>query len=101
MSAVLARAPGKVNLALSVGSPGLDGFHPIATVFHAVGLYDDVVARPTATSGEGISLTVTTVNTRLARILEPRAPRPDLRLQAVTRLAPSVRLMFFSAWCSP
>ena len=60
MSAVLARAPGKVNLALSVGSPGLDGFHPIATVFHAVGLYDDVVARPTASSGEGISLTVTT-----------------------------------------
>jgi len=34
-----------------------------------------------------ISLTVTTVNTRLARILEPRAPRPDLRLQAVTKLA--------------
>src|SRR5271157_3177498 len=30
-----------------------------------------------------VSLTVTTVNTRLARILEPRAPRPDLRLQAV------------------
>jgi DNA repair photolyase len=36
-----------------------------------------------------VSLTVTTVNTRLARILEPRAPRPDLRLQAVTRLAQS------------
>ena len=34
-----------------------------------------------------VSLTVTTVNTRLARILEPRAPRPDLRLQAVAKLA--------------
>ena len=34
-----------------------------------------------------ISVTVTTVNTGLARILEPRAPRPDLRLQAVNRLA--------------
>ncbi len=34
-----------------------------------------------------INLTVTTVNTKLARILEPRAPRPDLRLQAVARLA--------------
>jgi|SRR5271165_5738945 len=33
-----------------------------------------------------ISVTVTTVNTRLARILEPRAPRPDLRLQAVSKL---------------
>jgi len=33
-----------------------------------------------------INLTVTTVNTDLARILEPRAPRPDLRLQAVHEL---------------
>src|SRR5258706_3050658 len=33
-----------------------------------------------------VSLTVTTVNTQLARILEPRAPRPDLRLEAVCKL---------------
>jgi DNA repair photolyase len=33
-----------------------------------------------------VSLTVTTVNTELARILEPRAPRPDLRLEAVRQL---------------
>ena len=33
-----------------------------------------------------INLTITTLNTTLARILEPRAPRPDLRLQALTRL---------------
>ena len=33
-----------------------------------------------------INLTVTTLNTKLARILEPRAPRPDLRLKAVTAL---------------
>ncbi len=33
-----------------------------------------------------VNLTVTTVDTRLARILEPRAPRPDLRLEAVSRL---------------
>lgn len=33
-----------------------------------------------------VNLTITTLNTRLARILEPRAPRPDLRLQAVSRL---------------
>ena len=30
-----------------------------------------------------LSLTVTTVKTGLARLLEPRAPRPDLRLKAV------------------
>lgn len=34
----------------------------------------------------GIHLTITTPNTRLARILEPRAPRPDLRFRTVSRL---------------
>ena len=33
-----------------------------------------------------LHLTITTPNTALARLLEPRAPRPDLRLQTVARL---------------
>jgi DNA repair photolyase len=33
-----------------------------------------------------IHVTVTTTNTDLARILEPRAPRPDLRIRAVEKL---------------
>ena len=33
-----------------------------------------------------VNLTVTTMNTKLARILEPRAPRPDLRMQALAKL---------------
>lgn len=33
-----------------------------------------------------VNLTVTTLNSKLARILEPRAPRPDLRLDSVRRL---------------
>jgi DNA repair photolyase len=33
-----------------------------------------------------INLTVTTLNAKLARILEPRAPRPDVRLEAVREL---------------
>ena len=33
-----------------------------------------------------VNITITTVNTDLARILEPRAPRPDLRLEAVKQL---------------
>jgi DNA repair photolyase len=33
-----------------------------------------------------VNLTVTTLNVELARILEPRAPRPDLRLGAVRQL---------------
>ena len=34
-----------------------------------------------------LSLTITTLSGRLARLLEPRAPRPDLRLEAVRRLS--------------
>lgn len=34
----------------------------------------------------GVTMTITTMNIDLARILEPRAPRPDLRLDAVRQL---------------
>jgi DNA repair photolyase len=34
-----------------------------------------------------VSITITTLDADLARLLEPRAPRPDLRLAAVERLA--------------
>ena len=34
----------------------------------------------------GVHITITTLNSDLARILEPRAPRPDLRLEAVRKL---------------
>ncbi len=43
---VAARAPAKVNLRLSVGPRGEDGFHPLATVFQAVALWETVVATP-------------------------------------------------------
>ena len=35
----------------------------------------------------GINLTITTLNEKLARMLEPRAPRPELRLDAARRLS--------------
>ncbi|WP_202872183.1 4-(cytidine 5'-diphospho)-2-C-methyl-D-erythritol kinase [Kribbella soli] len=41
---VTVRAPAKINLGLSVGPPRPDGFHPVATVYQAVALYDDVTA---------------------------------------------------------
>ena len=46
---VTVRAPAKINLHLGVGRPRDDGFHPLDTVFQAVGLYDDV----RATDGDG------------------------------------------------
>lgn len=41
---VRVRAPGKINLALAVGGRRPDGYHPLATVFLAVSLYEDVTA---------------------------------------------------------
>jgi DNA repair photolyase len=35
----------------------------------------------------GISITITTLDEKLARLLEPRAPRPALRLEAVRKLS--------------
>ena len=35
----------------------------------------------------GVNLTITTLDERLARLLEPRAPRPGLRLEAVRKLS--------------
>lgn len=43
---VQVRAPGKINIALHVGPPGAEGYHPLATVFQAVSLDDDVIASP-------------------------------------------------------
>lgn len=54
VSQVQVRAPGKVNLALRVGRRQADGYHPLATVFQAVSVYEDL----TATSAEDLTLTV-------------------------------------------
>jgi len=45
-------------------------------------LLKEIAARHALT----VHITVTTMNTRLARILEPRAPRPDLRMATVAKL---------------
>jgi len=47
----------------------------------------DVLRRIAARSDLAIDITITTLRTRLARMLEPRAPRPDLRLVAVKQLS--------------
>jgi 4-diphosphocytidyl-2-C-methyl-D-erythritol kinase len=41
---VRVRVPAKINLALKVGPPRPDGYHPLATVYQAVSLYDEVHA---------------------------------------------------------
>jgi DNA repair photolyase len=46
----------------------------------------DVLRRIAEHSCVSVNLSITTLRTRLARILEPRAPRPDLRMRAVEEL---------------
>jgi 4-diphosphocytidyl-2-C-methyl-D-erythritol kinase len=42
---VTVRVPAKVNLQLAVGPPRADGYHDLVTVYHAVGLFDEVTVR--------------------------------------------------------
>ncbi|NNM46703.1 4-(cytidine 5'-diphospho)-2-C-methyl-D-erythritol kinase [Knoellia koreensis] len=53
-ASVTVRVPAKINLELLVGPPGADGYHPLATVFHAVNLFDEV----TVTAAEEWGLSV-------------------------------------------
>lgn len=43
-SHVTAQAPGKVNLSLAVGPPRPDGYHPVASVYLAVSMVEEVTA---------------------------------------------------------
>jgi 4-diphosphocytidyl-2-C-methyl-D-erythritol kinase len=56
MQSVLVSAPAKINLALAVGAPRADGFHPLQTVYQAVDLCDELRATP-SDDGE-ITLTI-------------------------------------------
>lgn len=49
------RAPGKINVFFEVGAIAADGYHPVASVYQAVSLFEDVWA----SRGDGFSLTVT------------------------------------------
>ena len=57
LKGVVVRVPAKVNLQLSVGPLGPDGFHEVVTVFQAVSIFDDVTVK-FAAAGSGINLSV-------------------------------------------
>ncbi len=57
LNGVVVRVPAKVNLQLSVGPLGADGFHEVTTVFQAISLYDDVTVK-FGEPGTGIVLTL-------------------------------------------
>ncbi|MFF0740987.1 4-(cytidine 5'-diphospho)-2-C-methyl-D-erythritol kinase [Streptomyces sp. NPDC004111] len=86
---VTVRVPAKVNVQLAVGAPRPDGFHPLANVFLAVGLYDEVTATPadalrvtcTGPGADQVPLDATNL-----------AARAAVALAALHGLAPDVHL---------
>ena len=48
---ITVRAAAKINLHLGVGAPRADGFHPLTTVYQAVGLCDDITVGETIEPG--------------------------------------------------
>jgi DNA repair photolyase len=59
----------------------------------------DLLQQISARNRLSIHMTITTTDTNLARILEPRAPRPDLRFNAVKKLVAAD--IFTSVNCAP
>jgi 4-diphosphocytidyl-2-C-methyl-D-erythritol kinase len=58
VTTVAVRVPAKVNLQLAVGPVRADGYHDVATVYHAISLFDEVTVAPAerdsvAVTGEG------------------------------------------------
>ena len=75
---VVVRVPAKINLVLAVGPSRSDGYHELATIFHAISLYDEVTAR----SADDITVTVHGLHA-------DRVPSDDsnLAVRAATTLA--------------
>ena len=55
-TSVSVRTPAKINLGLSVGRLEDDGYHRVATVFHAVSLFDELTVTPTDSGNITVTL---------------------------------------------
>jgi len=87
---ITVRVPAKVNVQLAVGGRRTDGYHGLASVFFAVGLYDELTVTP---SSDGLTVTVEGADAE-----HVPADRSNLAAKAAELLAaqhgidPSVRL---------
>ncbi|WP_435612065.1 4-(cytidine 5'-diphospho)-2-C-methyl-D-erythritol kinase [Streptomyces sp. bgisy159] len=86
---VTVRVPAKVNVQLAVGAARADGFHDLANVFLAVGLYDEVTVTPADTlrvtcagpDADKVPLDRTNLAARAALALAERYGRaPDVHI---------------------
>jgi 4-diphosphocytidyl-2-C-methyl-D-erythritol kinase len=86
---VKVRVPAKINLYLRVGPLRRDGFHELTTIYHAIGLFDEITARPADSlaltmDGEGageLALDESNLVIRAVRVLSAATGRvPHARL---------------------
>ncbi len=84
----IARVPGKVNLALRVGSRRADGYHELSSLYQAVSLYEEISAtgrddaeitlQMTGEGSEELARDEHNLAVRAALLLRQRFDRPDL-----------------------
>ena len=98
---VVVRAPAKVNLHLGVGAPREDGFHPLVTVYQAIGLYDDVTALDLDAQGRppagpavgGVEPGRPAAGVRLSLTTEEHVSAADVPLDATNIAAAAARAL--------
>ncbi len=81
------RRYGRTRAALEVFAEHTDLEISITTKSDLVTRDIELLKRIARRNSIAVNMTITTLDTGLARLLEPRAPRPDLRLRAVRALA--------------
>jgi len=86
VSSVTVRTPAKINLSLAVGPMRPDGYHPLATVYQAVGLYDHVTATPAADGEVGIEVSAERTD-GLVRVHDVPTDERNLAVRAARLLA--------------
>jgi 4-diphosphocytidyl-2-C-methyl-D-erythritol kinase len=99
VTTVTVRVPAKVNLQLAVGPVRADGYHDVATVYHAVSLFDELTVAPAdrdsvVVTGEGAESVPTNGGNLAARAAEALAQAvgsgsrdaPGLAIQIIKRI---------------
>lgn len=86
---LIVSCPAKVNLFLAVGRPDERGYHPIRTVFQAIGLFDELMVEEAPTPEfvcDSPEVPQENTVTHALRMLSEVAPLPPLRLTMTKRI---------------
>lgn len=86
---MILKCPAKVNLFLSVQPPDSTGYHPITSIFQAVGLFDEIHCKPAEANlvtCEGYDLPPTNTITRTLDLLQEVVDLPPMHYHLVKNI---------------